>query len=139
MFCTEKNSLLSNDNLGLGVRIQGDCAFVYDPIFLENLDTTTPMTYLFDWGNVEANQNITQYIQEKNEQKDAIFHTFVYILKPVCTGLPSLISLKARLKGIQRRWYYVGAQKWAHTDLNWNIWETFGQRVSYRNSQLSDG
>ncbi|KAJ4497768.1 hypothetical protein C8R41DRAFT_186048 [Lentinula lateritia] len=108
-------SLLSNDNLGLGVRIQGDCAFVYDPIFLENLDTTTPMTYLFDWGNVEANQNITQYIQEKNEQKDAIFHTFVYILKP-------------------RRWYYVGAQQWAHTDLNWNIWETFGQRdhIRYR-------
>ncbi|KAJ4478335.1 hypothetical protein J3R30DRAFT_3290591, partial [Lentinula aciculospora] len=101
-------------NLGLGLYIQGDRAFVYDPIFLE--DTTTPATYLFDWGKAEDNQNITQYIQEKCEHKDSVFHTFVYILKP-------------------KRWFYVGAQRWSQTNLDWDIWETFGEQASYRNSQ----
>ncbi|KAJ3739583.1 hypothetical protein DFH05DRAFT_1463911 [Lentinula detonsa] len=107
-------SLLSNNDLELSLRIQGDYAFVYDPIFLE--DTTTSATYLFDWGTLEDNQNTTRYIQEKSAQKDPVFHTFVYILKPLDGP------------GEQRRWYYVGAQKWTQTDLDWDIWQTFGEQ-----------
>ncbi|KAJ3736546.1 hypothetical protein DFJ43DRAFT_628448 [Lentinula guzmanii] len=108
-------TLLSNNDLELSLRIQGDYAFVYDPIFLE--DTTTSATYLFDWGTLEDNQNTTRYIQEKSAQKDSVFHTFVYILKP-------------------RRWYYVGAQKWTQTDLDWDIWETFGEQDHVRSKVI---
>ncbi|KAJ4001842.1 hypothetical protein F5050DRAFT_1707984 [Lentinula boryana] len=115
-------TLLSNNDLELSLRIQGDYAFVYDPIFLE--DTTTSATYLFDWGKSEDNQNTTRYIQEKSAQKDSVFHTFVYILKPL-DG-----------KGEQRRWYYVGAQKWTQTDLDWDIWETFGDQDHVRSKVI---
>ncbi|KAF9076865.1 hypothetical protein BDP27DRAFT_704552 [Rhodocollybia butyracea] len=106
----KRRSLLSNDepNLGLRIAISGDMAFIYDAIFLE--DMNTPATYLLDWGLRENNENIIQYIHERNS---SAFHTFVYILKP-------------------KRWYYVGVQKWTQTELDWDIWGKIGEQDRLR-------
>ncbi|KAJ3972573.1 hypothetical protein EV361DRAFT_797863 [Lentinula raphanica] len=103
-----EHSLLSgSDDLKLNLRIHGDLAFIYDPIFLE--DTTIPATYLFDWGRPDDNETILSYIQAKSSQNDSVFHTFVYILRT-------------------KRWYYVGAQKWTQTSLRWDVWKSFVSR-----------
>ncbi|KAE9410124.1 hypothetical protein BT96DRAFT_469401 [Gymnopus androsaceus JB14] len=110
-----KRSLLSNANLGLRIQIQGNYAFVYAPIFLE--DISTPATYLFNWGKAEDNGTISQYLQAKAEQNGSIFHTFTYSLKP-------------------KRWYYVGVQEWTQTTFDWEIWSTLGQQDRPRSKIL---
>ncbi|KAJ3722413.1 hypothetical protein C8R42DRAFT_42423 [Lentinula raphanica] len=112
-----KGLLSGSDDLKLNLRIHGDLAFIYDPIFLE--DTTIPATYLFDWGRPDDNETILSYIQAKSSQNDSVFHTFVYILRT-------------------KRWYYVGAQKWTQTSLRWDVWESFDDIRSRLIQRLHD-
>ncbi|KIK67928.1 hypothetical protein GYMLUDRAFT_800111 [Collybiopsis luxurians FD-317 M1] len=102
-----RSSLTSDAHLSLNLRMHEKFAFVYDPIFLD--DMVTPATYLFDWGKEEDNQSITRYVLERGQQYDSTFHTFVYLLKP-------------------NRWYYIGLQEWSHTSLELDIWKDLSQQ-----------
>jgi hypothetical protein len=64
------------DGFCLRVHIEGNLAFVYDPIFLE----ASSQTLLLDWGSDFVNEGTTKYITLK---KNPVFHMFVFPVQKV--------------------------------------------------------
>lgn len=64
------------DDFCLRVHIEGNLAFVHDPIFLE----ASSQTLLIDWGSDLVNEGTRKYITQK---KSLAFHTFVFPVQKV--------------------------------------------------------
>ncbi|KAF8663484.1 hypothetical protein AX16_001052 [Volvariella volvacea WC 439] len=88
---------------GMRLRIDGNMAFVYDPIFLES----GAGSYLIEWGEVRSNRAIEEFLLK--EPAAPYFHMFVYPLK-------------------KQRWHYIGAHRWEVIKL-WPLWPTLDDKT----------
>ncbi|KAF9568937.1 hypothetical protein CPC08DRAFT_624453 [Agrocybe pediades] len=83
--------------------MKANIAFVHDPIFIE----TRPKSYLLDYGRIQRNQEIEQYI-DRYKKFSPVFHVFTFPEK-------------------KSDWFYVGAHNLRVVVLQDSFWPLEGK------------
>ncbi|KAJ7590876.1 hypothetical protein C8J56DRAFT_934118 [Mycena floridula] len=101
--------LLCPQDNPFGLVVEGDLAFVYSPVYVE--EPQAAVTYLLVYGDSETHQALEGYIASQNH---TVFHTFI------CPKSKS-------------SWVYIGSQSWTVAQPPMNIWAVLEETTSRNN------